>query len=373
MEAGRVVSLHSMDFTFPGVDDPRREAVRLWLAAHPSPSPSDLADAGYVAPAWPAPWGLEADPVHQLILNDELDSAGIDPHHHNPIGIGWAGPTILAAGDDWQKERFLGPLLRGEEFWCQLFSEPGAGSDLAALSTRAERDGADWIVDGQKVWTTWAGEADYGIPLARTDPAVPKHRGITYFLCPMRQAGIEVRPIKEMTGRSHFTEVFFDGARIPANHVVGEVNQGWRLAKVTLGNERVSLSTGGVLWGMGPTTATVLDDLKGKLDSIGRDRAASIHIESEILRLLGYRVVSNLIAGRSPGPEVAVKKLLADRHGQNVVELARDTMGARGLLTPEGESSWAYLFARALTIGGGTTEVLRNVVAEQLLGLPKDS
>ena len=325
-----------------------------------------------MVPAWPSPWGLGADPIHQLILDQEFEAAGVDPHHHNPIGIGWAGPTILAAGDDWQKARFLWPLLRGEEFWCQLFSEPGAGSDLAALSTRAERDGEDWIVDGQKVWTTWAGEADFGILLARTDQSAPKHRGISYFLCPMRQAGVEVRPIKEMTGRHHFNEVFLTGARIPATHLVGGENQGWPLAKITLGNERVSLSTGGVLWGMGPDTATVLAGLQGKLDSTGRDRAASVHIDSEILRLLGYRVVSNLIAGRPAGPEVAVKKLLADRHGQRVMELARDSMRAEGMLAPEGESSWAYLFARALTIGGGTTEVLKSLVAEQMLGLPRD-
>jgi alkylation response protein AidB-like acyl-CoA dehydrogenase len=366
------VSLHLMDFTFPGSDDPRREAVRGWLAAHPSPAPAELADAGLVAPGWPSPWGLAADPVHQLIIGQELEEAGIDPQGHNPIGIGWAGPTVLAFGDEWQKERFLWPLLRGEEFWCQLFSEPGAGSDLAALSTRAERHGDDWIIEGQKVWTTWADVADYGILLARTDPTVARHRGISYFLCPMRQDGIEVRPIREMTGRTHFNEVFFSGARIPADHLVGGANQGWRLAKVTLGNERVSLSTGGVVWGMGPTTADVLDDLKGRLDPIGRDRAASVHIESEILRLLGYRVLSSLIAGDAAGPEVAVKKLLADRHGQKVTELARDSMGAEGLLIDDSESSWAYLFARALTIGGGTTEVLRNLVAEQILGLPRD-
>ncbi len=373
MEARRTGSLHWMDFDLPGPEDPWRQSVRRWLQANPSPSPVDLAVAGYVAPTWPAPWGLAADPVQQLILDDEFEVAGIDPHAHNPIGIGWAGPTIVGAGDDWQRERFLWPLLRGEEFWCQLFSEPGAGSDLAGLSTRAEQDGDDWIVDGQKVWTTWAGEADYGILLARTDSSAPKHRGISYFLCPMRQEGIEVRPIKEMTGRSHFSEVFFDGARIPARNLVGAVNDGWRLARLTLGNERLSLSMGGVLWGMGPTTNTVLENLKGRLDSIDRDRAASIHIEAEILRLLGYRVLSNVIAGRSAGPDVAVKKLLADRHGQNVVELTRDLMGADGLLAPPDEASWAYLFARALTIGGGTTEVLRNVIAEQLLGLPRDS
>ena len=372
MEARRAVSLQRMDFNFPGSDDPRRADVRRWLADHSPPSPAELADAGYVAPSWPRPWGLGAGPDLQIIVGQEMEAAGIDAQHHNPIGIGWAGPTILAAGDDWQKERFLWPLLRGDEFWCQLFSEPGAGSDLAGLATRAERDGDGWIVDGQKVWTTWAGEADFGILLARTDPAARRHRGISYFICPMRQDGIEVRPIKEMTGRSHFNEVFLTAARIPASHLVGGENQGWPLAKMTLGNERVSLSSGGVLWGMGPTTAVVLQDLKQRLDPIGRDRAAAVYIESEILRLLGYRVVSNMIAGRPPGPEVAVKKLLADRHGQDVVELARDAMGAGGLLTADDESSWAYLFARALTIGGGTTEVLMNVVAEQLLGLPKD-
>lgn len=361
-----------MDFALPPADDARRLAFRTWLRVHPRPEPIELAEAGYVAPGWPRPWGLDADVEHQLIINQELEEAGIDPHHHNPIGIGWAGPTILAAGSDAQKDRFLSPLLRGEEYWCQLFSEPGSGSDLAGLATRAEPDGDTFVINGQKVWTTWADRADYGILLARTDSHAPKHRGISYFICPMRQPGIEVRPIREMTGRAHFTEVFLTDARIPADHLVGEINRGWALAKHTLGNERVSLSSGGVLWGMGPTTTEVLKGLSKPLDEKDRDEAAGLHIEAEVMRILGLRIVSDLMAGRTAGAEVAIKKLLADRHGQKVMELARTLQGANGMLDGNDEDSWGYLFSRALTIGGGTSEVLHNIIGEQMLGLPKE-
>ena len=361
-----------MDFNLPGADDPRRRQVQDWLSSHASPAPADLAAAGYVAPGWPRPWGLEADPEHQLIINQELEAAGIDPQGHNPIGIGWAGPTILAAGTASQRERFLWPLLRGVEFWSQLFSEPGAGSDLASLQTKAVRDGDTYVVNGQKVWNTWAERADYGILLARTDPDAPRHRGISYFLCPMRQLGIEVRPVREMTGRAHFTEVFFTDARIPVENLLGTENDGWRLAKLTLGNERVSLSTGGVLWGMGPTTAEVLGRPGNAAGPIARDEAVKLHIKAEVLRLLGYRILSDLIQGRPPGPEVAVKKLLADRHGQAVMEWMWNQAGTGGLQR-DGEEAWGYLFSRALTIGGGTTEVLKNIIGEQILGLAKDA
>lgn len=361
-----------MDFALPPADDTRRLAVRNWLRAHPRPEPIELAEAGFVAPGWPWPWGLGADVVHQLIINQELDEAGIDPHHHNPIGIGWAGPTILAAGSPPQRDRFLWPLLRGEEYWCQLFSEPGSGSDLAGLTTSAERDGDTFVVNGQKVWNTWADRAHLGILLARTDSHAPKHRGISYFVCPMRQPGIEVRPIREMTGRAHFTEVFFTDARIPADHLVGELNQGWALAKHTLGNERVSLSSGGVLWGMGPTTADVLKSLPKPLDPGNRDEAACLHIEAEVMRLLGLRIMSELLASRPAGAEVAIKKLLADRHGQKAMELARTLLGAKGMLGGSDDDSWGYLFSRALTVGGGTSEILLNIIGEQMLGLPKE-
>jgi 3-oxochol-4-en-24-oyl-CoA dehydrogenase len=370
-----------MDLRLPPPDDPRRLEVRRWLAEHPDPSPAELAGAGYAAPAWPPPWGLAADPEHRLVIDEELDAAGIDPHAHNPIGIGWAGPTILAAGSDAQKHRYLGPLLRGEEFWCQLFSEPGSGSDLASLQTRAVRDGDEYVVNGQKIWSTWAQEADFGILLARTDPEAPKQQGISYFLFPMRQAGVEVRPIREMSGGAHFTEVFFTDARVPAGNLVGSENQGWPLAKITLGNERMSLSTGGVLWGMGPRTSDLIDLIRsaGGLQGPKRDRAARLYVDAEVMRMLGLKIVSEVIAGRFPGPEAAVKKLLADRHGQEVMDLAADLAGAGGMTmergplgSDPGEWPWGLLFSRALTVGGGTAEVLRGIIGERILGLPKE-
>ena len=230
--------------------------VREWLAAHPKPTGRQLAEAGYVVPHWPAPFGRDADPLTQLVIDEELRAAGVR-RPVNPIGIGWAGPTLLYAGTAEQKERWLWPLLAGEEFWCQLFSEPGAGSDLAALTLRAERDGDHYVINGQKVWTSYAHIAQWGILLARTDPTAAKHAGISYFVCPMRAPGIEVRALVDMTGEHAFNEVFFTDVRIPADHLVGAENGGWELAKVTLGNERVSLSGEGALWGMGPTA----DDL----------------------------------------------------------------------------------------------------------------
>jgi alkylation response protein AidB-like acyl-CoA dehydrogenase len=304
-----------------------------------------------------------------MIISDEFERAGIDPHGHNPIGIGWAGPTILHAGTAEQKKRFLDPLLRGDEIWCQLFSEPSAGSDLASLGTKAVRDGEQYIVTGQKVWTSMADRADYGILLARTDADAPKHQGISYFLCPMRQPGITVRPIREMTGRAHFNEVFFDQAVVPRANLLGEENGGWALAKFTLGNERVALSSGGVLWGMGPTTEQVLAKLPA--GERWRSRASELYIQSELLRLLGLRILSDQIAGRTPGPEVAVKKLLADRHGQTAMNLLVDSGEAAGLANGD-ERAWGFLFSAALTIGGGTSQVLANIIGEAILGLPRD-
>ncbi|MFN8050093.1 MAG: acyl-CoA dehydrogenase family protein [Acidimicrobiales bacterium] len=374
-----------MDFELPIPDDPRRVEVRAWLAAHPDPSPDELAGAGYVAPHWPAPWGLDADPELQLVIAEELAAAnvtGVD----NPIGIGWAGPTLVHAGTTAQKERFLGPLLRGEEFWCQLFSEPEAGSDLSSLTTRAVRDGDDWVVTGQKVWSTWADRSEYGILLARTDPDAPKHHGISYFICPMRQPGIDIRPIREMSGHHHFNEVFLDEVRVPADHLVGAPGDGWRLARVTLGNERVSLSTGGVCWGQGPTTADFFDAVRatgGLRDPLLRQRAAAMYTEAVLLQLHGHRILTQTLAGAEPGPEASLKKLLADEHGQRITDLAADLTGAAGMLAGDdrpgrfggGEHEawpWAQLFSRALTIGGGTTQVQRNILAERVLGLPRE-
>jgi len=371
-----------MDFELPGEDDPRRVAVRRWLEEHPSPSARELAEAGYVAPHWPRPWGLDADPVHQLIIDDELRRAGVQ-RPSNQIGIGWAGPTIIHAGTEAQKQRYLFPLLAAEEIWCQLFSEPGAGSDLANLSTRAERDGDVYVVNGQKIWTSFGHVADFGILIARTNPDVPKHRGISYFICPMDAPGIEVRPIVEMTGAHTFNEVFLTDVRIPAENLVGDENEGWSLAKVTLGNERVSLSGGGALWGLGPDAGDLLDLVRshgGLRDPHLRQRAAQVHTESEILRLIRLRTVSAAVRGRAPGPEASVRKVLADEHGQHLMGLAKDLCGTDGLLA-DGRllgaadgAFWHYgfLFSQALTIGGGTGDVQRNIIAERVLGLPHD-
>jgi len=372
----------------PAEDHPARAGLRAWLVEHPVPSGRQLAERGLVAPHWPAPFGLDADPALQLVVDEELRRAGVR-RPENTIGIGWAGPTLLHAGTPAQQERYLVPLLAGEEIWCQLFSEPGAGSDLASLTTRAELDGDEWVVQGQKVWTSYAHRAQFGILLARTEPDAPKHQGISYFVCPMDAPGITVRPLVDMTGTHTFNEVFLDEVRLPRDNLVGERGQGWSLGKVTLGNERVSLSGAGALWGMGPTAEDLVATVRaegGTDDPLLRQRIARVWVEGEILRLLRMRLVAAAVAGAPPGPEASVRKALADDHGQHVMELARDLAGADGMLDgtapgfrapgggPWTELLWAYgyLFAPALTIGGGTSEVQRNIIAERTLGLPHD-
>ena len=249
-----------MDFDMPGADDPRRLAVRAWLSDHPHPSNADLHAAGYIAPHWPPPFGIDADPIHQLIIDDELRAGGVGRTSvtTNPIGVGWAAPTIYMAGSEWQKQRFLDPIFRGDEFWCQLFSEPDAGSDLAGLATRAVRDGDEYVVNGSKIWTSGGHLAQFGILIARTDPELPKHKGLSYFIVPMDLPGITLSPIVDMTTAHSFNQTFFDNVRLPAKYLVGEEGDGWRLAKVTLANERVSLSSSGSLWGTGPSAADLL-------------------------------------------------------------------------------------------------------------------
>lgn len=383
--------MRDVSVPLPGDDDPFRAGVRTWLAEHPRPSSEALARAGLVAPHWPRPWGRDATPIEQLIVDDELRRARVQ-RPNNPIGIGWAGPTILMAGTQQQKDDYLFDILSGAKFWCQLFSEPESGSDLASLRTQAVRDGDEWVVNGQKIWTSGAQVASHGILLARTDTNADKHHGITYFICPMDAAGIDVRPIKEMTGGATFNEVFFTNVRIPAANVVGDVNDGWRLARVTLANERVSLSTGGALWGMGPSATDVIDACRAHrksgamLDAVTRDEVTRLYIEHGILELVRMRTLAQRLAGREPGPEASVRKVLADEHGQRVMETGRRLVGATGMLAtasgaatpaefaPFADAGWthSYLFARALTIGGGTGEVQRNILAERVLGLPRD-
>jgi alkylation response protein AidB-like acyl-CoA dehydrogenase len=341
-----------------------------------------LAAAGYVAPHWPRPWGLDASPTEQLAVDEVMRELQV-PRPQNPIGIGWAGPTLLVAGTEEQQEALLPGILDGSELWCQLFSEPGAGSDLASLQTRAVRDGDEYVVNGQKVWTTLAHVARFGILLARTDPDAEPHRGITYFVLDMQTPGIDVRPLVQMTGTHEFNEVFFTDVRIPAANVVGDENDGWRLAKVTLGNERVSLSGEGALWGRGPTAQDVIALVRergGTADAVLRQRLAALYCEAEVLRLIRLRTLSARVRGLEPGPEASVRKALADEHGQHVMEAAKELAGTHGMLSdrgPYGEAdatgwNYGYLYARALTIGGGTSEVQRNILGEKVLGLPRD-
>jgi alkylation response protein AidB-like acyl-CoA dehydrogenase len=339
-----------------------------------------LARAGYVAPHWPAPYGLDAGPAEQIAIDSVLRAARL-PKPVNPIGIGWAGPTLLVAGTPDQQTRWLPGILDGSELWCQLFSEPDAGSDLASLRTTATRDGDEYVVTGGKVWTTLAHWARYGILLARTDPAAEAHQGITYFVLDMQSPGVTVRPIVQMTGTPVFKEVILVRVRVPAENVVGTEHDGWRLAKVTLGNERVSLSGEGALWGRGPTTNDLLDLVRaggGVSDPHLRQRLAALHIESELLRLIRLRTVSARLRGLEPGPEASIRKTLADKHGQHIMALGLDLCGTDGMLAdfaPYGDraGAWAYgfLYSPALTIGGGTSEVQRDVIGERVLGLPR--
>jgi len=393
-----------MDVDLPGIDDPRRVAVRAWCEQHPDPSPTELAHSGYVVPHWPRPWGLEADPIGQLIVDDELARAGL-ARPNNPIAIGWAGPTILFAGTDEQKTRYLWPMLTGEEHWCQLFSEPDHGSDLANLSTRAVRDGDRYIVNGSKIWSSGAHRSQFGILIARTDPDVAKHKGVSYFICPMDAPGLELRPIIDITTAHSFNQTFFTDVELPVENRIGEEGDGWRLAKVTLGNERVSLSGEGALWGQGPTAAdlvALVRDAGGLGDPLLVDRLVQVYIEGEVLSLIRARTLMARLRGEAPGAEASVRKALADDHGQHVMELAKDLCGAHGMLTdaaplgakpgerftpvvtgsgqtgegpaPQPTDPWhdGFMFSPALTIGGGTSEVQRNIIAERVLGLPHD-
>ncbi|MEI6736379.1 MAG: acyl-CoA dehydrogenase family protein [Actinomycetes bacterium] len=365
------------------VDNPElRRELREWLSAHPRPSGADLAEAGLVAPHLSVPWGRGASPVDQLVIDDELRQAGVT-RPVNPIGIGWAGPTIVHAGTEEQQQRWMPRLLSGQDFWCQLFSEPNAGSDLASLQTRAIRDGDEWVITGQKVWTSYAHIASWGILLARTSDEGAPQNGISYFICPMNTPGIDIRPIVDMTGDHAFNEVFFDEVRIPADHLIGDVNEGWRLAKVTLGNERVSLSGEGALWGRGPSANDLVNLAKGQsLTALQRESLVRCWSHGEILRLLRIRTLSAVLAGREPGAEASVRKALADDHGQEIMGLAVEFAGVGAMdssvgpfgLAGSAAQTWrhGFLYAQALTIGGGTSVVQRNIIAERVLQLPKE-
>jgi alkylation response protein AidB-like acyl-CoA dehydrogenase len=331
-----------------------------------------LADAGLLAPHWPAPHGRGADAAEQLRIDAALASAGV---RRPDLVIGaWAIPTILDHGTEEQRDRFAGPTLRGELTWCQLFSEPGAGSDLAALRTTARRADGGWRLTGQKVWTSLAHEADWAICLARTDQEVPKHKGITYFLVDMRAPGITTRPLREITGESVFNEVFLDEVFVPDADVVGEPGAGWRLARTTLANERVAIGSGSALGeGVENLVATLNgSDASGAagLGEAARERLGALVGEGSACSVLDLRATLRRLDGRSPGAESGVRKLLGVRHRQEVAEFALDLMGPSAL-EAGGEVPHEFLMTRCLSIAGGTTQILRTAAAERLLGLPR--
>ncbi|MEU8763160.1 acyl-CoA dehydrogenase [Streptomyces sp. NPDC048659] len=330
-----------------------------------------LAGTGYAAPHLPAPYGLGAGPVRQLAVQREMDAAGV---RLSPLSIAtWVVPSLLAYGTPEQQARHLGPTLRGEQQWCQLFSEPEAGSDLASLRTRAERteDGTGWRITGQKVWTSAAQWADYGILLARTDPDAPKHKGLGYFIVDMKNTpGIDIRPLKEITGESLFNEVWFDGAVLPADAVVGEPGDGWRVARNTLGNERVHMADQVAF----DTGLEALIARAGDEDGAVRARIGALVAEAHALACIGLRTTLLQVSGLEPGPGASVRKLVQTVHQQKLAELTLELLGPEGALRegPGERAVHGLLMSRCLTIAGGTTQVQLNVVAERLLGLPRD-
>ena len=329
----------------------------------------------------------------QTVVDTELRSAGV-PYHDlaiNPIGIGMGGPVVLTYASEEQKKRLLRPMFTGEEIWCQMFSEPGSGSDVAGLATRAIRDGDEWVVNGQKVWTTLAHVSRWGMLVARTDPDQPKHKGLTYFLLDMQSEGVDVRPLYQITGDAEFNEIFLSDVRIPHENVFGDVGGGWAAAVTTLMNERVALGGGVPKQGTGPIADLmhIWEERKGSLDdvsaSVMRDRISELWIQAEALRLTNWRAREASKSG-NPGPEGSVGKLMSAEMNQKIYELCMDIIGPEALTFEAGYernrgdgSSWArsslkysFLRSRANTIEGGTSEVMRNILGERVLGLPGD-
>ncbi|HEY2303062.1 MAG TPA: acyl-CoA dehydrogenase family protein [Acidimicrobiales bacterium] len=349
-----------------GAWTPASQSARAWQAR--------LVDAGLAAVEWAAEYGgREGTARQQSIVDDELAAAGLTPRARS-IGIAMVAPTIMVHGTDEQKRRFVPATLRGDLRWCQLYSEPGAGSDLAGLSTRAVLDGDEWVVNGQKVWTTQAHEADYAILLARTNPDVPKHRGISYFLLDMHQAAVEVRPLRQITGDAHFNEVFLTDARVEADNLLGDQNAGWGVAMTTLAYERVLM--GGSV-GSGRPGIHALVELARHHgrdgDPVIRQGLAAAYTGAELLRFLGLRMQSARRGQQAPAPSLL--KLFNAHHQKRLNELALTIEGPYGTLSgsdgPE-PGSWQYSFLSAvqLRIAGGSDEIQRNVIGERILGLP---
>jgi len=372
VEAQRTGRAHGASFALPAEAQEFRAAARTAvteLAALPEDKRRDyLVDSGYLVPHWPKPWGRGAGVLEQLAIEEEFQ------HVERPdLGItGWVTLTIAQAGNDDQRARWVEPVLRGEIMWCQLFSEPGAGSDAAAVRTSAKKVDGGWLVTGQKVWTSLAHQCQWGLATVRTDPDAPKHAGVTMMAIDMKAPGVTVNPLRGLTGHAHFNEVFFDEVFVPDADVVGDVNKGWLVARATLGNERMSI--GG---GSGAQTGFGADDLIALLDShpdqaAAAARAGEVLAEGHTLRLLNLRRISRAIAGAEAGPEGNVTKLVVAEQGQRLTELAMQVAGTAAVTGQLPVLTQSYLGYRAMTIAGGTSEITRNTIAERILGLPRD-
>ncbi|MEP6624565.1 MAG: acyl-CoA dehydrogenase family protein [Acidimicrobiia bacterium] len=409
------MSLEPTDRSAPAV----RDWTRRWLAEHLPAGWMDAVDAGdtekiavlrgsinyddwcirlgedgLATPTWPTEYGagLSLSPGEARPLNDELARYQV-PRPYNIIGIGMGGPTLIAWGTEEMKHQLLRPLACNQEIWCQLFSEPGAGSDVAGLATRAVRDGDEWVVNGQKVWTTVAHISRWGMLLCRTNPDVPKHTGLSYFVVDMHQPGVEVRPLVQITGDAEFNEVFFNDARVRHDWMLGREGDGWKVAITTLMNERVSLSGAGSIGGDavgGSSFDRLLGRTKDTSDPIVRQQLAQAYIESRLIRLNNERAAAKRKRGDEAGPEGSITKLMQAEFNQRLQNLAIDLVGPDGMawegaplsktervgrnpqVDPDALVAFGFLRAQANTIEGGTSDVMRNILGERVLGLPKE-
>lgn len=377
---------HGAAFALPAEAEEYRQAARsavaAWRALPEEQRRDFLVDTGYLVPHWPKPWGRAAGVLEQLVIEQEFgpaggsEATGESPRIDRPdLGItGWVTLTIAQAGNDDQRERWVEPVLRGQVMWCQLFSEPGAGSDAAAVRTSAKKVDGGWRVTGQKVWTSLAHLCQWGLATVRTDPDAPKHAGVTMMAIDMSAPGVTVNGLRGLTGGAHFNEVFLDDVFVPDADVVGDVNRGWLVARATLGNERISIGggSGGATGFTAADLVKLLDDAPAETAAACLRRAGEVLAEGHTLRLLNLRRVTRAIAGAEPGPEGNVTKLLVAEQGQRLTELGMELAGTAAVVGQAQRVTLAYLGNRAMTIAGGTSEITRNTIAERILGLPRD-
>ncbi|HJU80456.1 MAG TPA: acyl-CoA dehydrogenase family protein [Acidimicrobiia bacterium] len=331
-------------------------------------------DAGWAGIAWPPAYGGRGRSIVEHNIFSAEESHFDIPHDALVVGLAWCGPAVLLLGNEEQRQRLLPPLLSGSEVWCQLFSEPGSGSDLASLSTKAVHDGDEWVISGQKVWTTFAHLSDWGLCIARTDPELPPHRGLSAFVVDMRSPGVETRQIRQMTGSANFNEVFLNEVRVPDSNRIGEVGDGWRVVITTFMFERTAVLS------IGATVADAFTSLlaaRAPGDGSQRDRFLRVIVAGKALGYTQLRMATALSQGRMPGPEGSVAKLVGTTLLADLYDQALDVLGADGLLADGdapygGEWQDAFLGTPGLRIGGGTDQIQRNIIAERILGLPKD-